>query len=133
MTNPNRITFSKEQSEYWGCELLNLLIAFDTRLEYKEEEETAYHKAVQSNPRCPSKLYMTLKEVIEEQKGILEYTITIDKLIPGMILARDVNMNNGTMLMTKETEFNINLIDILKRLNLHEVCGDDVSVYNNAK
>lgn len=130
LANPNRVSFSKDQPEYLGSELLNLLIAFDSRLEQGEDEETAFHKAVQLVPRCPSKLFMTLKDVIEDQKGVNEHVVNIDKLIPGMVLAADVNMKNGMMLLTKDTELNMNLIDMLRRLNQQEACHTNVKIYS---
>ena len=129
--NPNRIAFASDQIEYLGCELLNMLMTFDGRIKLGEEPAMAYQKTLQLLPRCPVSLTKALKDVIDDMSGANANKVSVESLESGMVLAADLKMQNGTVLLTKDTEMNHNLIDMIHRLNQQGVCKiDQLCIYS---
>lgn len=110
-----QLDFKKNQIEYIGSMLLNMLIVFDQEFSLFEDDERAYRKVVLQINGCPQFLLKALSDAIKNQKKGQGTMITVAFIRPGMVLAADLIMKDGTLLLMKNTELNENLIDLVHR------------------
>lgn len=123
LMSPYAIDYPKDSVEFIGSLLLHMLIIFDHYVENGDSEDMACNKVIQNISGCPMTLLRALREVIEEEKNIKNQKTPIAALKPGMILGSDIKMNDGTLLLTKNTEMTTNLIDMIQRLTQQGVCS----------
>lgn len=123
LVSPAELNFKPDQVEYTGSVLLNMLISFDLLVNNGFEEGFALIKVKQQIKGLPENLIDALQEVVREHGKSPEKRIPVNDIKPGMILAEDVFLKDGNLLLSKGTEFSANLIDLVQRFVFQELCS----------
>ena len=117
LINPAELPFSENQVEYIGSVLLNMLISFDVFINNGTEIEYAYNKVKVQLKGCPDFLLKAFRGLIDEMSEASEKKVLVAELTPGMILAENAKLRDGTLLLSSGTELSDNLIDLMLRLS----------------
>lgn len=116
------LPFALDQVEFIGSILLNVLTSFDILVNQGVDEEYAIIRLKMMFPDCPPILLSALQEVLEESKDSPKQHILVDGLLPGMVLAEDVKLKDGHLLLPKGTELTDNLIELIQRVTKQGLC-----------
>jgi CheY-like chemotaxis protein len=102
-----------------GSDLLNILRLFEQRLSYNEDAMTALQKVQQQMFRTAPQLFRVFREILMEQPENNAIEKRIYDLKAGMVVSESVYRRDGSVILTKGTELNENLLDMIERERQH--------------
>lgn len=102
-----------------GSDLLNILRLFEQRLSYNEDAMTAIQKVQQQLFRTSPQLFRVFREILMEQPENNAIEKRVPELKAGMVISESVYRRDGSVLLTKGTELNENLLDMIDRERQH--------------
>ena len=118
-----KLPFAPDQVEFLGSILLNVLTSFDVLINQGVAEEYALVRLKMMFLDCPGILLNALHEVLDEGKEPLPQPVTVRALLSGMVLAEDVMLQDGNLLLPKGTELTNNLIELIQRFTKQGLCN----------
>lgn len=127
------LPFAPNQVEFIGSILLNVLASFDVLINQGVEEEYALTRLKMMFLDCPPVLFNALREVLAEAKDSPQQYLPVEALQSGMILAEDVKLRDGHLLLPRGTELTDNLVELVQRFSKQGLCAMKVIlVYHRA-
>lgn len=102
-----------------GSDMLNVLRLYEQRLAFNEDSMTALQKVQQQMFRTSPQLLRVFKEILMEQPENNAIEKRVPDLKVGMIISETVYRRDGSVLLTKGTELNENLLDLIDRERQH--------------